>query len=416
MLRLRAKAKGIDLTFDCSAEVPQEVITDERKLRQVLINLVGNAVKFTEKGSVAVRVSRLVAQPHDVDVLGNAQQTLRFEVEDTGLGIDLSEQPTLFKAFSQTNTGLSASEGTGLGLAISQTFVQLMGGKISVVSHLGQGSRFWFDIAVECKEAIATQSASNATQSIQSRTTRPGITQSVMALAPSQPTHRILIVEDNAINRLLLVKMLSLYGFDLREAVNGKEAIAVWQEWQPHLIFMDMRMPVMTGLEATRQIKQTPQGNNTIIIALTASAFDEQRQEFMAVGCDDFIRKPFQHQELIKKLTQHLSLQYLNVEAAATSQAAAIPGMDNSATNTEMLQSLSQDFQACLNTMPVEWVSQLHQSALAGNDIRIIELLQLLSSDHAVVKSKIERLAKDFQFDHILSLFQLPTEALEASI
>jgi len=413
MLRLRAKAKGIELTFDCAVAVPQEVITDERKLRQVLINLVGNAIKFTEQGFVTVRVSMLVPQPHDVDALSDAHQTLRFEVEDTGLGIDLSEQPTLFEAFTQSKTGLSVSEGTGLGLAISQKFVQLMGGKISIVSHVGQGSRFWFDIAVGCREAIATKSSFGT---IQSRMTQAGITQSVIALAPNQPTRRILIVEDDATNRLLLIKMLSLYGFELREAINGQEAIAIWQDWQPHLIFMDMRMPIMTGLEATRQIKQTPQGKDTVIIALTASAFDEQRQEFMAVGCDDFIRKPFQYQELVKKLTQHLSLQYFDAESAATSDAAAISDVSSSATSIEMPQSLSQNFRACLSTMPVEWVSQLRQSALEGNDIRIIELLQRLSSDHAVVRSKIEKLAEDFQFDHILNLFQLSAEALESPV
>ncbi len=384
MLRLRAKTKGIALVFECSAAVPEYVTTDERKLQQVLINLVGNAIKFTEQGSVTVSVSRIA--PQLADAVAHSRETLRFEVEDTGLGIDLSEQSSLFKAFTQTETGLSALEGTGLGLAISQKFVQLMGGKISVVSQVGQGSRFWFDIAVG-EGAIAPSLPSTLTRAVRS-------------IAPNQSTYRILVVEDNSTNRLLLMRMLSLYGFELREAVNGQDAIAIWQEWQPHLIFMDMRMPIMTGLEATRQIKSTPQGKNTVIIALTASAFDQQQQAFFTVGCDDLIRKPFQHQELVEKLTQHLGVQYLYDEETLA------PKLNSLTTDIEMRQSLHQAFQTCLTSLPVEWATQLQQAALEGNDARILELLQHLAPDQVVVKNGITQLAEDFQFGYILDLFE----------
>jgi two-component system, sensor histidine kinase and response regulator len=221
----------------------------------------------------------------------------------------------------------------------------------------------------------------------------------VRAIAPSQANYRILVVEDNPTNRLLLMRMLSLYGFELREAVNGQEAIAIWQDWQPHLIFMDMRMPVMTGLEATRQIKSTPQGKNTVIIALTASAFDRQQQTFFTVGCDDLIRKPFQHQELVEKLTQHLGIQYHYAEETLA------PALDSVTTDTEMLQSLHQAFQNCLVSLPAEWTTQLQQAALEGNDARILELLQHLAPDQVIVKNGITQLAEDFQFSYILDLF-----------
>jgi len=387
MLRLRAKTKGIALTFEWAVAVPEYVTADERKLRQVLINLVGNAVKFTEQGSITVRVTRLIPSLTDAaDADATPRINLRFEVEDTGLGIELSEQSSLFKAFTQTETGLSALEGTGLGLAISQKFVQLMGGKISVVSHLGQGTRFWFDLAVGSGKKLALSLPST-------------LTQAVRAIAPNQATYRILVVEDNPTNRLLLMRMLSLYGFELREAVNGQEAIAIWQDWQPHLIFMDMRMPIMTGIEATRQIKSTPQGKNTVIIALTASAFDQQQQAFFTVGCDDLIRKPFQHQELVEKLTQHLGIQYLYAEETLA------PKLDSLTTDIEMLQSLHQAFQTCLASLPVEWATKLQQAALEGNDARILELLQHLAPDQVVVKNGITQLAEDFQFGHILDLF-----------
>ncbi len=384
MLRLRAKTKGIALIFECSAAVPEYVTTDERKLQQVLINLVGNAIKFTEQGSVTVSVSRL--DPQLADAVAHSRETLRFEVEDTGLGIDLSEQPSLFKSFTQTESGLSTLEGTGLGLAISQKFVQLMGGKIAVVSHLGQGSRFWFDLAVGGEEAIAPPLPST-------------LTQAARAIAPNQSTYRILVVEDNSTNRLLLMRMLSLYGFELREAVNGQDAIAIWQDWQPHLIFMDMRMPIMNGIEATRQIKSTPQGKNTVIIALTASAFDQQQQAFFTVGCDDLISKPFQHQELVEKLTQHLGIQYLYAEETLA------PKLDSLTTDIEMRQSLHQAFQTCLASLPIEWATQLRQAALEGNDASILELLQHLAPNQVVVKNGITQLAEDFQFGHILDLF-----------
>jgi two-component system, sensor histidine kinase and response regulator len=312
MVHFRALSKGLQFNVEYSANLPQVIRTDEGKLRQILINLLGNAIKFTQQGYVTLRVS---LASHVVDcVLGEAQEskdkrqvTIHFEVEDTGPGIAPDELNHLFKAFQQTQTGRSAIEGTGLGLAISQKYAQMLGGRITPHSQLGKGSTFSFYISVDLASPIEVVNKSFT------------ISGKVIGLAPQQPQYRILIVEDSPTNRLLLRKILSSVGFELKEAVNGQEAIELWQTWQPHLIFMDMRMPVMDGQESTQQIRMLEKGmedgeTQTKILALSASAFAEQREAMLSAGCDDFISKPFKTQEIFEKIAQHLNVQYLYEE------------------------------------------------------------------------------------------------------
>ncbi|UBF25065.1 GAF domain-containing protein [Kovacikia minuta CCNUW1] len=409
MLRLRAEMKGLQFAIRASEDIPQFIITDESKLRQVLINLLGNAIKFTDRGSVMLRVRAEGAagdaetgKPGDAETLIQNPRfkmqnvslplipcTLHFEVEDTGIGIAPYEQVKLFKPFERTRVGLNHSEGTGLGLAISQKFVQLMGGEITVTSQMGEGSQFCFAIQVRCTEAIASPPL------------QP-INQRIVGLAPNQSTYRILMAEDNPTNRMLLSKMLSLGGFELREVANGQEAIAVWKQWQPHLIFMDMRMPVMNGLEATQQIKADPQGKDTVIIALTASAFEEQRQAFFAVGCDDFIRKPFQYQELFTKISQHLGIQYLY--ETVTDDLEPVQGKSRQVVS----QPTKPELQVNLTQMPDEWKRQLSHAALTGNDLQIFELIQHIPGEQACLKTTIAEYAENFQFDQIIELIQTP--------
>ncbi len=232
---------------------------------------------------------------------------LLFEVIDTGPGIASEEMNLLFEAFGQTETGRKSQQGTGLGLAISRKYVQLMGGDITVTSTEGEGSKFAFDIQINLASANEIQNNQNQCQ--------------VIGLAPNQGEYRILVVDDTRDSRLVLVKLLTSIGFIVREATNGQEAIAQWLEWQPHLIFMDMRMPVMDGYEATREIKAREIENNsqfsiyhakTIIIALTASAFEEEQQKILSTGCDDLIRKPFTQEVLLAKVSEHLGVKYIS--------------------------------------------------------------------------------------------------------
>ena len=257
MLRLKAERKGIALDVDRDSHLPRCAIGDERKLRQVLLNLTSNAVKFTQQGWVRLRV--LDRTP--ADRVAEAR-CIRFEVTDTGPGIAPEEMEGLFQAFVQTETGKRSNEGTGLGLPISEKFVRLMGGQLEVESAVGRGSTFAFEIELRSSAcAIATSPQGN------------GNARKIVELVPGQPTYRILVVEDNGSDRLLLQTTLERVGFDVRTATNGKEGIAIWQEWQPHLICMDIRMPVADGLEAVKHIKAVPNGRQTPTIALAASVF-----------------------------------------------------------------------------------------------------------------------------------------------
>lgn len=280
---LSARQKGLQLVVEARSPLPTHVEADVLKLRQVLVNLLGNAIKFTPQGSVTLAVEMA------------GERRLRFRVTDTGVGIAAGELATLGEAFVQAQAGRQAAEGTGLGLALSRGFVQLMGGELHVESELGRGTVAQFEIAVRVLEASVAVGAAAA----------PG---RAVALAAGTPPQRILVVDDLADGRALLVRLLQPLGFAVREAANGREAVALWQQWAPQLILMDMRMPVMDGREATRQVKAGAGG--TIVIALTASSFDEQREEFLGLGCDDFLGKPFKEEALLAMIGQHLGLRY----------------------------------------------------------------------------------------------------------
>lgn len=393
MLQLKAQAKGLQLTFLRAFEVPQYVQTDESKLRQVLINLLGNAIKFTEIGSVILRVSTLSCplpanQHQEEQAVKTGKLILCFEIEDTGPGIACEEFDKLFKAFGQTATGLRAGQGTGLGLSISQKFVQLMGGNISASSTLGVGTLFSFKIEVGLIEGAEVEAAPLSSH------------QKIIGLAPDQPTYRILVAEDKPNNRLFLVELLSLLGFEVREVENGKEAIAVWESWEPHLIWMDMRMPIMDGYEATKRIKAHLKGQATVIIALTASAFDEERQFILSIGCDDFVRKPFREEELLSKIQKHLGVQYLYKNLVADG---AETGDNQSSHSPQVLDRQS------LNVMPPDWIQQLYYAASQGSDFLMFQLLEQIPPHHSFLISELTQLIDNFQFEEVRKLTQ-PTE------
>ncbi len=371
MLHLKADAKGLQLIFERTPDVPQYVKTDEGKLRQVLINLVGNAIKFTEEGGVILRGKTI------------NHQHLLFEIEDTGPGIASQEIDKLFEAFGQTETGRKSQQGTGLGLPISQKFVQLMGGNIRVSSILGQGTMFAFDIQI----SLADPSEVETTKA----------TRKVIGLAPDQPEYRILTVDDRLESRLLLVKLLTNLGFSVREAANGQEAIAQWESWSPHLIWMDMRMPVMDGYEATKQIKSTIKGQATVIIALTASAFEEERTVVLSSGCDDFMRKPFREEILFEKMAEHLGVRYIYEEEKLEKSTVGAQGL---------APMKEQSLDVYLSQMPAEWIAELHQAAVECSDDLIFELAEQIPEENAPLAIALKDLANNFLFDQILDLIQ----------
>jgi CheY-like chemotaxis protein len=300
IFRARAEAKRIAFAVERTADLPRHLLGDEGKLRQVLINLLGNAVKFTREGGVTLRL----AAWRDATAI-----RLSVAVADTGVGIAAEELGHLFQPFEQTRSGREAHGGTGLGLAISHEHVRLLGGELTVVSEPGRGSTFRFEVPFRDGDPDALESA---------RTGRR-----VVALASSSPRRRVLVVDDRAANRLLLVKLLSSVGFEVKEAADGALAVEAVETWRPHLVLLDMVMPVMDGYEAARRIKAGPCGAETAILALTASAFEEDRQAVLAAGADDFMRKPFQAEELFARIGARLGLTYRYEEEHAGAEAAA---------------------------------------------------------------------------------------------
>jgi two-component system sensor histidine kinase/response regulator len=302
MFQLRAAAKALRFERAMDGESVPYILADEGKIRQALINLVGNAVKFTEHGQVKLHVT---LDRRDADKLW-----LSACVEDTGPGISEEEQQKLFEAFTQARRGRESQEGTGLGLAISRQFARLMGGDLTVSSSLGEGSIFRFEVPIEIGDAAVA--------------IRRNAPRRVMGIRAGTQAPRILVVDDRLENRDWLMKLLTAIGFSVRMAENGAAAIRTWEEWSPRLILMDVHMPGMNGIEATRRIKADPRGKDTVIVTLTASALNDDRLAAMLGGADDFLAKPCRDDELLEKMRPLLGIAYDYEEAGGTESIAAL--------------------------------------------------------------------------------------------
>jgi CheY-like chemotaxis protein len=365
MMQIRAKEKGLRLLIDQSSRFPRYIVGDEARLRQVLLNLTGNAVKFTQQGGVTLRLG----------TKKNNNSRLLIEVEDSGPGIAPADQQRIFEPFVQLGEQ-GINKGTGLGLTITRQFVQLMGGNISLESALGKGSLFRVELPlneVAETEIVIPEQTDNGT---------------VAGLALGQSEYRILIVEDQRDNQLLLTKLMEAAGFLVKLAENGEQGVKLFQEWHPHFIWMDRRMPVMDGMEATRRIRELPGGKEVKIVAVTASAFTEQRTEMLDAGMDDFVRKPFRASEIYECLAKHLGLKYV-YEGAAEPQETAV--------------ALTPE---TLNVLPEELRNDL-KAALESLDSERIETLirQVAAYDQALQKT-LTRLSEDFNYPAILRALQ----------
>jgi light-regulated signal transduction histidine kinase (bacteriophytochrome)/DNA-binding response OmpR family regulator len=408
MFALKASQKGLTLSFEIDQSVPRYVCSDEAKLRQILLNLISNAIKFTTQGSVTVQVR--------AEAMGTVKQgchcyplplppchalTLSIAVKDTGCGIEHHAWEAVFEAFVQTEQGRHA-QGTGLGLSISRQFARLMGGDITVQSIVNRGSTFTCDVLLQQPESMTL--------------TEPEITQMVVGLNPGQPTYRILVVEDVRENQQLLRVLLEPIGFEVHIVENGVEAIAQWRQWQPHLIFMDIQMPVMDGYEATRQIrleeqKQVDGGDRgdrflcsppsplfppsplpTKIIALTAYAFEEDRTASLQAGCDDYMAKPFTEAALFEVIARHLGVQYCYADNASSEPA-----------TSERKPLMTQD----LHIMPLEWIAQVHEASLDLDDAKIRQLMAQIPQQEQMLIEGMTFLVDNFQLEAIATLTQL---------
>lgn len=310
------------------------------------------------------------------EIFSQAPTTCRFNVSDTGPGIGAHELTAIFDPFTQTRSGKKAQKGTGLGLYISQKFVRIMGGEIKVRSDTGRGACFFFHIRVPVVDPVMLPPRKKARR--------------IIALAPGQPLYRILIVDDNRNNRKLLLKLLEPFGFELREAENGLQAVSVWEEWRPHLIWMDIRMPVLDGHGATRKIKASVSGESTVIIAVTAGTFGEDRQRILAEGCRDILLKPFKENEVFDLMQRHLGLRY-------------VYGPDEDAFDGEPGPSGGKPVtNETLATLPPDLIDRLKQSLILGDLKRIYQLIEEIRLHDDGAADDIQKLVEKFEYGKIL--------------
>jgi CheY-like chemotaxis protein len=418
MFRSQAEQKGLQLLCNRAPNLPRYVQTDEGKLRQILINLLNNAIKFTSQGRVTLWVGMEAWQPRTVEgqkgqAVGNASVhpsvCLCFEITDTGSGIAPDELESLFEPFVQSKHSKTYQEGTGLGLPISQQFVRLLGGDLTVDSRLGHGATFRFKIPVTLTAMLIAE---------QPRQRR------AIALAPNQPTYRILIVENDWASRHLLFNLLQKFRFEIQQATNGEEAVQIWQSWRPHVIWMDIRMPIMDGYAATKQIRAmeaassahsslslqatepqnaeqratpiaTTKAQSTKIIALTANAFAENQVQALAAGCDDFVAKPLQTQTILEKISQHLGVQYIY-----DTDKHLVSMLDETVPQTVPLT-----FQA-LQVMPTDWLRQLYQITTQLDSERFLLLLEQIPEQHVALTQALQEKLNNFDYEQILHLIE----------
>jgi PAS domain S-box-containing protein len=378
LMSARAREKGLDFKLEQSPDLPRHITVDGGKLRQILINLIGNAVKYTAQGGVTVKIdfspSCRENRRNKAVFRTPSQFNLRFAIIDTGPGIRTEDRERIFAPFVQLENRPSTEAGTGLGLALCRQYTELMGGTILVAGEPGKGSVFHVEIPV-------TELPS---EDIPVETQRGR----VIGLTEGQPRYRLLIAEDQPENRLLLRKLLEPLGFDLREAVNGQEAVALFEQWCPDLIWMDIRMPVMNGLEATRQIRKTDAGAQTRIVAVTAHVLEEEGREILAAGCDDFIRKPYRETDIHDALARYLGVHFVYEEEA--------PSADN---------RLPLDA-ADLAGMPAELLKELERALVLIDIGAVNHTIEALRTHHPSLADTLGAMARDLQFGWILRVIR----------
>lgn len=356
MIRIRTEEKALAFHVECAADIPPFVEGDGHHLKQVLINLLGNAVKFADRGRVALRVRR---QGGDI----------RFEVSDTGPGIAADEQERIFQPFYQTETGIVKGEGTGLGLAISREYTERMGGRLEVTSIPEKGSIFVLTLPLPQSDAPITAKVSDL----------------VVGLEDGQEGLRVLVADDKPSNRELVRQLLEAVGFEVRGAENGLQAVEVFQNWHPCFIWMDMRMPTMDGYDATRRIRSLPGGGQVKIVALTANVFEENRQAILAAGCDDMESKPLDAQRLYAVMEKLLGVRFRHAAASAPEEQPSL-GVNDFA------------------LLPSECILEL-QSAAVRLDLQAVRAIAArIGGMHPQPGDGLAKLVEEFRFDRIIEL------------
>ncbi len=375
--RVRADQKRVGFIQEAQGPAPDRVIADEKRLTQVLLNLLGNAIKFTEQGTVTLRTEI-------ADDSANERRTVRFVVTDTGVGIAPEHVAKIFEPFEQVGEEQKKSEGTGLGLAITKKIIEQMGGSLEVRSELGKGSVF--TVTLELPVGIGQTQSTNAV-----------VWETIQGYVGDR--RRILVVDDNPANRDVVRELLIPIGFEITEAADGAIALEVAQETKPHLILMDVAMPVMNGIEATRRLRQLPEFVATPILACSASLSATRQHETREAGCNDFMGKPIELRELLQRLGQFLNLEWTHREGeaplgstAATTAQIILPPGETIHTLLELtqdgrLQEVTEHVDRLRSENPEfgPWLRIIRQLA---DDFEIESLVARLESDAAAAKTQ----------------------------
>lgn len=385
IFRLKAEQKEIDFTYQVLSRLPSAIHADEKRLRQVLINLLGNAIKFTKQGSVTLKIGVI---GNELSIIGNGKEPrnnqlsthkIRFQVEDTGVGITPEQLEQIFLPFEQVGDSVHKAEGTGLGLTISRKIVEMMGSEIKVESTYGKGSRFWFDLNLLEATNLIEPAFLKSSQTV---------------LSYQGEKRKVMIVDDRWENRSVIVNMLNPIGFEVIEAENGQEGLEKAHESQPDLIITDLAMPVMDGLEMTQRLRESEAFKDAVIIASSASVFNLDRQQSQEAGCNDFIPKPVQSEELLKQLQNYLKLEWVyKAQDEWTTQT-----QDTSVVMSEMVVPRANELTALYKAAKSGYILDIQEEA---------NRIKQLDPQYAAFAEKILELAEAFEDEAIAKLVSI---------
>jgi PAS domain S-box-containing protein len=370
MFRVRTEAKNLQLDLVMDKNIPRFIISDSGKLREVLINILSNAVKFTEKGGIVIRVNDISGKPED-------KIKLLIEVEDSGCGIAKRDVEAVFTPFEQADKA-HWHEGTGLGMPISRQFARMMDGDLTIKSSAGHGSTFVFTFNAELSSEDKVKSVADENKA------------SVTALAPGQKKYNILIADDDDSNLDLLMQLLKSIGFNTCEAHDGEEAVKVFKKEKPDAVLMDYHMPKADGFEATKKIKATPEGKDVPVIIVTASALDQSHESAVKAGADALIKKPYIEDDLLEEIKKFLHLKYV---------------YDKSETSTEAVQGKEETINVTdtITNIPEKLLAEMRQTVLEGNQNNLLKLIDSKKINPKLAKV-LRTKAENFEYENLEKL------------
>lgn len=368
MMMIRAEDKGLKFIVELDDDLIQFIKTDLKKLRQILINLLSNAIKYTDEGGIVLRARSGQSVDNKINLF--------VEVEDSGRGIPKKDFKKIFLPFNQTISSRGVTEGSGLGLSITRSFVELMGGELHVNSEPGTGTIFSFSLPIDIARPDEVPSET--------------VPDRVVGLSPGQQEFRILVVDDEEHNRVLLSRLLDSVGFPVIDAHDGADAVDRFLSFKPHFIWMDIRMPVMDGMEAARRIKAMPEGENCIIVAVTASAFESERNKIIEAGCTDFLRKPYREEEIFNMMEKHLRVRFDRMVMDSNQKPSPILKGDKL---IQELKSISGDV-----------LSRLHSACIRGSGKDITDILENISKTNDPLYHALRKHSHSFDYKEIVDL------------